>query len=72
MHSFSCQVLVGHQIIQKKSKMGGNKVLAEMLVMTTKSNDRDVVKTFNYLYKVLFSKGIIFDPLKMFSLEDAD
>ena len=66
MHSFSVKALIGHQIVSQKSKMGGNKMMAEVLTMTTKTKDRDVVKTFQYLYKILLAKGIVFDPLKIF------
>lgn len=72
IHLLSCQALVDHQIAARKIKVGGNKVKAEAIVMTTKTDDRNVVKTFKYLYKILLSKGINFDPLQMFSRVDAD
>ena len=67
MHSFSVKALIGQQIATKTTKKGGNKVVAEVLTLTMSTTNRDVVKTFQYLFKLLLGKGIYFDPLKMFS-----
>ena len=58
------------QIVTKKTKTAGNRVSAEVLVMTTKTEDRQLIRTFKYLHDVLYAKNVIFDPLELFSDRD--
>ena len=54
-------------MVSRKTKLRGNKIKAEVLVLTTSTDDKAVVKTFQYLYNRLFQKGYVFDPLKLFA-----
>lgn len=63
--------MVSHKIAARKMKTAGNRVNAEVLVLTTKADDRETVRTFKYLFEILHAKDIKFDPLNAFSDEAA-
>ena len=66
------KALVSQKIAVKKMKTSGNRVKAEVLEMTTKADDRDTVRTFKFMYKILLAKNIKFDPLSAFSDQAAE
>ena len=65
------QALCEYGIASKQFKNCSNHTKAEYLRVTKESNDPDVVNTFQFLYKSLKAKGITFDPLNKFSLENS-
>ena len=62
--------MIEFKIASLVTRRGANKKEVNVLLLTTSSEEREVVKLFTHLYNLLFARNVIFDPLNLFTDDD--